>query len=275
MAQLAYDEALGSFDERGGYRRLDGAEARDLTLTVAGGIRPLGPALQLHAAVPLRVQSRALRGLPEATRVGPGDSTVGARLMALEDRMAGIRSSAPASWLPFLEPLVALRLPSGRPPAESRTPSQADVTGEGAYALLAGVSLVKFLTMDESVALTATYGHRFAHGVRGAGGSERRYEPGAEVDGKVAFFDVVDLFWSWTAFATARWTTPAASDGQTVPQSATRRVRVGVGVARYLAYPTWQLTASAAADPPLSGLGRGVPFAGASLAVGVRRSFPY
>ncbi|MCC6215835.1 MAG: hypothetical protein IT376_13305 [Polyangiaceae bacterium] len=275
MAQASYEEALGSFDERGSYRSLEGSAARDATLTLAGGVRPFGPALQLYGALPLRVQQRALAGIPEATRAGAGDATAGARLMALEDRMAGIRLDEPTSLIPFLEPVVAVRLPSGRAPADSRTPSQADVTGEGAYALLGGVSIVKFLTLDESLSVTATYGHRFAHRAGAAASGSRRYEPGAELDAKLAFFDVVDLHWSWTAFATGRWTAAAASDGRPVPASETRRIRVGIGGARYLTYPTWQLTASVAADPPVSGLSQGIPFAGASLALGLRRSFPY
>lgn len=274
-SQLAYDRGFGSFDARGKYRSLEGAEVDDVVLTLAGGVRLGTPALQVHGTLPLRLQHRELSGLPTATRFGLGDASLGFRAMLIEDLVAGLDLSEPRTLLPFFEPFVAVRAPTGRAPSDSETPTQADVMGDGAWTAIGGAQITKFLTLHQAVAVTGSYAHRFPHDVSSAAGRTRRYSPGDELDAKLAYVHVVDMFWSFSVFSTGRWTLQASNDGAEVPDSASRRIRFGAGLSHYLSYPTWQLTASAAFDPPVDGLSENVPFAGSSLALGLQRNFTY
>ncbi|MCK6537074.1 MAG: hypothetical protein L6Q84_29245 [Polyangiaceae bacterium] len=274
-SQLSYDRGFGSVDARGKYQSLDGSRVDDAVLTLAGGVRLGTPALQAHAAVPLRLQHRELRGLPAATRLGPGDASLGLRAMVVEDLVAGLDLSEPRTLLPFIELFVAGRFPTGRDASDSDTPTQADVTGEGAWSLLGGAQITKFVTLHQAVVATGSYARRFPHDVTGANGQTRRYAPGDEVDAKLAYVNVFDLFWSATLFSTARFTARAANDGVAVPDSDTRRVRFGGGVSHYLSYPYWQLTFSASFDPPVDDFAKNVPFASVTAGLTVQRNFTY
>jgi hypothetical protein len=274
-SQLSYDRGLGSFDAYGNYARLRDAEVDDVVLTLAGGVRLGTPALQVHAAVPLRLQYRELSGLAHATRFGAGDATLGFRAMVVEDAMGGIDLSDAGSLSPFFEPFIGARAPTGRAASDSETPTQADVMGDGAWSVFGGVAVSKFLTLAHALKLTGAYAHRFAHDVPGAAGADRRFAPGDEIDVNLAYLNLVDIYWSWTVFSSARWTLPAVSDDVRIENSDARRVRVGVGVSYYLTYPTWQLNTSVAADPPLSGLSKNVAFAGVTASLGLQRNFTY
>lgn len=273
--QLSYDRGFGSVDARGKYQSLEGARVDDAVLTLAGGVRLGTPALQLHATVPLRLQHRDLRGLPPATRVGPGDASLGFRAMVLEDLVAGLDLSEPSTLLPFVELFVAGRFPTGRDAGDSDTPTQADVMGEGAWTALGGAQITKFVTLHQAIVATGSYARRFPHQVAGASGQTRRYAPGDEIDAKLAYVNVFDLFWSATVFSTARFTARASNDGVAVPDSDTRRVRFGAGLSHYLSYPYWQLTGSASFDPPVDELGKNVPFTSATAGLTLQRNFTY
>jgi hypothetical protein len=197
------------------------------------------------------------------------------RATALEDPLSGIEPAKPRSWLPFLEPFVGVRVPTGRSPSDSDDSAQADVTGDGGWTLFGGVAITKFVAVRHALLASGSYGYRFAHDVDSPSGPARHFEPGSEVDAKLGYMHVLSVFWSWTAFASYRATFDASYDGVKVADSATRRIRVGASVSHYLVYPTWQLSLSGALDPPVSQLGRNVPFAGSSLALGLQRHFTY
>ena len=273
--QLGYDRGLGSFDSSGGFRSLGGAEVDDAVFTLAGGVRLGTPALQVHGTMPVRLQHRDLRGLAPATRIGAGDASLGLRAMVLEDWVAGLDLSEPGTLLPFVELFVASRFPTGRDAGDSETPTQADVMGEGAWTALGGAQVTKFLTLHQAVVVTGSYAHRFAHDVSGVQGQTRRFSPGNEVDAKLAYINVLDMFWSATVFSTLRWTLPASSDGERIADSDSRRWRLGAGVSHYLSYPYWQLTLSASFDPPVDGVSKNVPFAGVSTGLTFQRNFTY
>lgn len=273
--QLGYDRAFGSFARDGTYAGLDDASVQDLTLTLAAGLRLFTPALQVYTTLPLRLQQRSFSGVPSETRVGTGDATAGLRAILVDDLMAGMNFGEPRTLLPFVEPFVVARAPTGRAPSESNTATQADVMGDGAWALAGGVVLTKFVTVRQAVSANASYGHRFAHSVSGAAGVERRFSPGAEIDVKLAYVEVLDLFWSWSLFTTVRWTLPARSEGQSVDGSESRRVRLGASVSHYLTYPKWQLIGAVAFDPPVSDLSQGVPYAGATATLSMQRNFTF
>lgn len=272
-AQIAYDHGFGSFDAKGNYAQLDNAEVDDVTFTLGGGVRLGTPLLQLHGLVPLKLQHRELQGLPGETRGGLADVSLTLRATLLEDGATGIDGSRSESFVPTLEPFVGVRAPTGRSPSNSETPSQADVTGDGAWAAVAGLSVTKYVTRREAVLLGASYARRFPHDVKSAGGKSLRFTPGDEIDARLGLLHVFDLHWSAQLGATGRWTLPASSDGEEAPGSDTRRIRFVAGLSHFLTYPELQLTASLTGDPPIDGIGKQVPFAGMTAAIGVQRNF--
>lgn len=274
-AQLAYERGHGSFDARGRYRTLRGAEVDDVVLSLGGGIRLGTPAWQIYGSVPLRLQYRDLGGLAPAGAVGPGDASVGLRYMAVEDLVTGIDVHDARTFVPFVEPFVGVRAPTGRGPTGSKTPSGVDATGDGAWTAFAGVAVTKFLTLRDALVLVGSWGYRFPHDVAAAGGGARRFSPGQEVRARLAFVRVFNLFWSGSVFASVIFTSDVAQDGQRVPYSATRRVRFGASLMRYVVYPYWKLGLSASLDPPIEGFGQNIPFASASVACLVQRNFTW
>lgn len=271
---LGHDRAYGTYDRRGDYHALKRAEVDDLVLSLGGGIR-VTRLWQIHGSVPLRWQYRSFGDGRSGARLGPGDAGLGTRYMLFEDPMAGIDASDPGSWVPFFEPFVGVRAPTGRAPSESREATMADVTGEGAWAVYAGVSVAKFLTNRHVLQLSGTYGHRFEHDVAAPGGRVDRFAPGDEWDAALGYLQIVDMFWSWGVFSSLRSTASVRQNGALVDDSATHRVRFGARVSRYLEYPTWQLAVSAAFDPPASGFGENVPFAGTNVTLTLQRNFTY
>jgi hypothetical protein len=266
--ELGHDRGYGSFDAEGKFRALAGAEVDDAILSVGAGIRLWPRALQVNAAVPFRFQYRSLAGARES-HVGLGDAELGLRYLLLD---AGRPGAPDGRFVPFVEPLLGLRLPTGTGSEEATARTLVDATGDGATLVYGGVSLAEYLSDDGALKLLATYGHRFARQVDSPEGT-RRFAPGPEVTARAAFGHAIDLFWSWEVFLALRVTASSSLDGRAIADSATHRLRGGVAVAHYLRFPIWQLVASASFDPPVARLGSNVPFAGSSLILSVRRNF--
>jgi hypothetical protein len=270
---LTWDRAFGSFEGDAHYRRLKSAEVDDVVWRWGGGIRLGVPWLQVYASLPQKLQYRRLSGLAPATRVGIGDAQAGLRATLVEDRVERLDAGRPATWFPFIEPFIGVRAPSGRPPDASETETQADVMGDGAWLLFGGLSLTKYVNDDNAVALAGTWGHRFSRTVTTAAGSAHRFEPGSEYDARLSWLRVIGLFWSFSVFGNLRVTGTPRTDGVEIDDGATRRVRAGASVLRYLWYPAWQVSVAFDSDLPLGGLGKNVPFAGTSLTLSLQRNF--
>ena len=267
-AEINHDRGYGSFDAEGDFRTLDGAEVDDVILSLGAGIRLWPRALQVNAALPLRFQYRSLGG-SSGSHFGFGDAGLGLRYLLLD---AGRPGAPDGRFVPFVEPLLGLRVPTGTGPEDAAAPTLVDATGDGATLLYAGVSLAEYLSDDDALKLLATYGHRFARSVASPEGA-RRFAPGPEITARLGFGHAIDLFWSWEVFLALRMTGSSQLDGQTLADSATHRLRAGAALSHYLRFPTWQLVASASFDPPIGGLGSNVPFAGSSLFLSMRRNF--
>ncbi len=272
-SQLSWDRGFGSFTSDGRYHLLANAEADDIVWRWGGGFRPGLSWLQLHVSLPVKLQYRSLSGVDSATRIGFGDAQAGLRATLTEDRIAPFALRDASTWLPFLEPFVGLRAPTGRAPERSTTPTQADVMGDGAWLFFAGLSVTKYLSDDEAITLAGTWGHRFARSVPGVAGAVHRFEPGNEYDARVSWQHFMGLFWSTAIFGELRITEPPRSDGEKIANGGTRRVRLGMSALYYLSYPAWQLVPTLALDLPLNGLGKNVPFAGSSLSLSLQRNF--
>jgi hypothetical protein len=271
-AQLGWDHAYGSVDQRRRYRRLQQSEVDDGILTLGGGVRP-GPSwLGLQANLPLRVQHRALSGLPAADRVGFGDASLSLRFLVLQDPVLSVDLGRPESLRPFLEPFVGVRVPTGRGPDASKEASGADVTGDGAWAVFAGTTVTKFFGGHHALLLAGSYAHRFAHDVS-AGGGTQRYLPGDELDARAGYLHAPSLFWSWSVFSTLRRAGRPSYDGEPVADADTLRIRFGASLQHSWSYPRWQVQLGVAFDPPADGFAKNVPFASSSLTLGVQRNF--
>lgn len=267
-AELNYDRAYGSFDGDGSFRTLRNAEVDDLMLSLAGGLRLWPRALQLHGGVALRFQYRQFGSL-QGSHLGLGDSAVSLRYLLLD---AGREGAPDGRYVPFVEPFVGLRIPSGTGPEEADSATLVDATGDGATMAHAGVLLAEHVSESDAVELSVSYGHRFAREVE-YGEARRSFAPGPELNARASFGHSVDMFWSWKLFLSLRATGSSDLDGRTLADSATHRLRAGAMLAHFLRFPTWQLVASASFDPPIGGFGSNVPFAGSSLILSVRRSF--
>lgn len=273
-SELSYERGFGAFDAKGRFAPLSRAEADDVVLALAGGVRLGTPMLQLYGSVPVRFQYRDLHGLPAASAVGFGDSSATLRAMTLEDRMTGIDLSRPATLIPFVEPFIGVRVPTGRPATRSSEPTGVDAMGEGGWAVSAGVALTKYVTLSTAASVTASYGRRLPYSVE-RGTRSSKFQPGDELDVRLGVVHVFDLLWSASGFVSGRFTAESSLGGAGIRDSQTRRIRLGAGVERYLVFPTWQLGLSASLDPPLAGFGQNLPFAGTTLSLSMQRNFTW
>lgn len=267
-AQLSWERAFGSHDDSGRFSPAGGAEIDDLALTLGGGVRFLDRRLQLQGSLPLRVQHRSFDEGGASTRIGPGDASATLRWTAVEDPQSGIRWDDAQTLLPFLDLFVGGRAPTGRAPADTQDALGADITGEGAWQLLVGTKISKFVTSTHSLSIGATYGHAFAHD-----SGDVRFSPGASLSLRLAWLHLVDLWWFGGLFTSLRLSAAARADGRDVPDSTSRRLRLGGYVGYAFDLPNWEATLSLAVDPPLDHTGNNVPFAGTTLALAVQRNF--
>jgi hypothetical protein len=270
--ETLYEEGFGSAGADGRFRTLSGTHAADLVLSLAGGVR-FGPEdrLQVHGAVPLRVQTRRLSG-ERSTRAFPGDVSLGARVTVLYDTEEGIEGGRPETFRPTLDVMALALAPSGRPPEEGTDQTGADVTGIGSWALLGGIRLSKFLTVRDVIVLGAVAGWRFGRDL-----PERlpadRYTPGVDASFRLAWAHVIRHWLHAGAFTSFRLGGTAREDGREIPNSSTHRLRFGGFVTWSFAMPEWELTAALASDGFFPGAARNVPFVGIAASLAVTRSF--
>ncbi|MFW6049548.1 MAG: hypothetical protein ACODAU_00150 [Myxococcota bacterium] len=267
-AQLTWEHQVGGWANDGTFRRFDGTRAEDLALTVAGGVRFLEDRLQLHGSLPVRMQHRALPGLGTSTRAGLGDAFVGLRGTIVEGAQDGVEKGDPSTLVPWVDLILGAGIPTGRAPDRTRDATGADIMGDGSWDATLGAKLTQFVASRHALTATFTWSHRFARQVEG-----RRFAPGARYAVRLAWLHIPSLFWSWGPFASLDLTAPAEQDGNTVAASRTRRLRVGLFATHAIVFPTWELMVGLSSDAMFDGGGRNVPFAGATLSVGIQRVF--
>lgn len=266
-ASLSYTRARTSFDAAGKRQPLGQATADDLVWTLGGGTR-ITPAWQVHGSVPLRMQHRGFAGVDADTEVGIGDATVGTRYLVLEDPMTGLGNS----WRPFVDLLALARLPTGRAPEATTSPTGADVTGAGGYELTVGARVSKFITPRHALVLNSSVGYRPERSLEVPGG-DRDFAPGPVLNAHLMYLVVLDLWWSMGFHATGRWTGDSAEDGRSLSDSGSARTRFGVHVSHALVLPTWEITAAVWADPFWDGGARNQPFVGPTASLTLQRAF--
>jgi hypothetical protein len=269
--QLSYERGFGTHDPQGRFDRLGDASVDDVVLMVGGGFRFLDRRLQIHGSLPLRLQHRRF-GEQRDTRVLPGDANLDFRWTAIMGGTRGLGATHRRARLPFLDFFVGTRSPTGRAPESARSPLAADVTGMGSWEIHGGVRLVQFLTKRHALSMTAAYGYQLARDV-----PDRQdvvdFWPGHSVEVRASWLYIHNMLWSGGLFSAFRHTTTAHLDGQAVPHSSTRRMRVGAYFTHALALPTWETTVIVSSDVPADRVGQGIPFATASVAWIIQRNF--
>ncbi|MCH2108457.1 MAG: hypothetical protein MK135_03960 [Polyangiaceae bacterium] len=245
------------------------ATVLDSVFTLGGGVRLFSPRLQIQGSLPLRLQYRAL-GEEQEFALGFGDAFLNARWILFEDDTEGLIESG--SWVPFVEPFIGIGFPTGRPPAESRSPLLADVTGTGDWQLAFGLRTSRYLTEKDVLFANARWGHAFARQVVRLGEQER-FRLGEELNFQLSYFHFFNLFWALGGSVDYRVLTEARADGQVVPNSQARRMSVGAQLSYFFRWPSWQLRFGGSFDPPIPGVQANLPYGGVSVGLSLERHF--
>lgn len=268
-ARLRAEHLPWTAGEDGEVRALEGASVSDFVLDIGGGVRPLGPRLQLQALLPLRLQHRAFGELDEVGG-GLGDASLFTRFVAVSDEKHPLALGG--SWVPFVEPYVGVRFPTGRAPASAELSTLADVTGGGAYALLGGFRATRAITHDDTLLLGFGYGHSFPHDID-VGGTSHSAAPGDDWALVSAWFHAFGPEWLLGVSAGVRGAGDAHSDGANVEDSSRHRVALGADLSYLPEHSGLQLRVGSALDPPIDGFAKNEPFLGFALALSVEYHF--
>lgn len=275
-AQLGYQGYRGGYGSGGTYSSLDKLKmgGQDATLLIGGGWRPLRGPVQIQGALPLRWQERSYEYLGSHGSSGVGDVSMGLRWSASEDKMSGAFSGEPGSWLPFVDVIAGIKMPTGRPTEDSKPDlAFSDVMGDGAWQMTAGLRVLKYLSTSSAVGVGVDYSHPFEHDKPDGSGSTVRVTKGDSVELRANAVHLQGMRWSFGAFASYLMGARAREDGKAVADSAVRHLRFGASVTRVLSMPNWESTLGVALDPWWQDGARNVPFVGPSVTLGVRRNF--
>ena len=275
-AQLGYQGYRGGYGSGGAYSSLDKLKmgGQDATLLIGGGWRPLRSRVQIQGALPLRWQERSYEYLGSHSSTGVGDLSMGLRWSATEDTMSGAFSGEPGSWLPFVDVIAGLKMPTGRPTEDSKPDlAFSDVMGDGAWQMTAGLRVLKYVTTTSAVGVGVDYSHPFEHDKPDGSGGTLRVTKGDSVELRANVVHLQGRHWSFGAFGSYLIGANARENAKVVEDSAVRHLRVGASVTRVLSLPNWESTLGVALDPWWQDGGRNVPFVGPSLSLGVRRNF--
>lgn len=271
--EASYERGFGSFGADGRYRALEQADVDDFILALGGALRLGSSDWQVGVKAPLRLQHRKLRGMERALAAGPGDMRFDVRWSAIEDPAKPLRFD-PSTWLFGITPFAGVLVPTGGSPDHTEEPTGVDIMGDGSVTLVAGVDLLKALGLSDAVDVEFSYGYRLARSVDAtATGSAHTFRPGDEIQARLAYSHRFDLDWAVGVLALSRFTLAVEDEDGSVENSATRRMRGGLFVARFLSYPTWQLRFQALADVPVTDFGKNVPFSGPTFTLSLTRAF--
>lgn len=262
-SQLSYERGFGSFDASGRFSSLRGVRVNDAVFALGAGYRLFSP-LQLHASLPLRVQSRDIDSLGSSTAVGPADATVGIRADIVEEGHVGRLVGAP-----FVQLGALLTVPTGTTPEESEDVTGADMTSDGSWGVSPLVRVSKTVSERDTLELRGAYLVRLPREVTATTGESRRLRAPHEAQLYAGYTRTHGLFWLWGVHVDFRAGSQAQEDGAGVADSETRRTRAGARVVHYVGYPNWALSAALVSDLPLDGLDANVPFAGTTLSLGL------
>ncbi len=261
--EASWEHAMWSYGADARQRKLRNARADDWVLALGGGYRLFEP-FQVHAAAPLRIQRRRLGDESAQNAIRPGDALVGARYLAHSDPLPAHGMARFAQ----LELSSFAKLPTGRDATESETRTGVDATGDGVLQFGLGVDAAVRLPRVHWLDAGIGFALRLPREVQG-----RELDPGDEITLRAGYAWVPDIFLAIGTRVSYRGTLASQEDGEQVPDSETRRLRLNVFARHTLQHPLWYLTTSLSSDLPLDGFGRNVPYAGSTLSISVQRSW--
>lgn len=253
----------------GEVRALEDARVNDYVFELGGGVRPFGLRLQLQGLVSLRLQERAF-GERDEMGAGFGDASFYARYAVLfDDKLPALLGG---SWLPFLEPYLGARFPTGRPPSEAELATLADATGAGSYALLAGVRATRALTHDDTLLASFGYGHSFSHDIE-VGQATYSGAPGDDWSLGLAWFHAFGPRWLLGTSAGVRGATDARLDGSRVTDSSRHRIALGADLSYMPEQSGFQFRLGGMLEPPIDHFAKNEPFLGFAVALAAEYHF--
>ena len=259
----------------------DDVSATDLVLAVGGGLRfPFYDRLQLNGILPIRTQLRTLPsadGADSATAVGAGDAALFLRWSALDDDERGLCDPA-ASARPSLDLFAGTKLPTGRYADGPEARDLARTTGDGSAALIAGVTVLKYIGSTHGARLSLRYVHHFPRDSRTALTGYDSFTEGDQLGVTAGYWLSHGMRWLFGATLDSTWTlassasAPGASS-ETLADSEMRQASVSLQVTRVLRMPNLDLTLAIGSDLPLPALSANVSWEGVQASLALRYHF--
>lgn len=271
--QTTFEKGIGTFNNQGVYSGLNNVEVDDVVVSFGGGIRLFHPKWQIYGSIPTRFQYRSFAGTSGDLSVGLGDVTSTVRWTALEDNLMGISADDTGTFIPFVDLYLGAKMPTGRAPENTRTATGADITGDGAWQLIVGTKVSKFVTSEHVLELGAAYSHRFARSITTIGGVTD-FEDGDELNLRLGYLHIPNLEWSWGLNTSLKLEGKAKTNGAVVPRSQSRRLRFGAHVTWGFDFPYWEATLSGVMDALWDDAGTNLPYVGPAFSLTLRRQFP-
>ena len=270
--QTTFEKGIGTFNSQGDYSSLNNVEVDDVVVALGAGTRLFHPRWQIYGSVPARFQYRSFAGTPGDLSVGLGDITTTVRWTALEDNLMGISPEDTSTFFPFLDLYLGAKAPTGRAPEDTRSPTGADITGDGAWQLIVGTKVSKFVTSEHVMELGAAYSHRFARSITSIGGVTD-FEAGDELNLRLGYLHIPNLEWSWGLNTSLKLEGKSKTNGMVVRGSQSRRLRFGAHLTWGFDFPYWEATLSGVMDALWDDASTNLPYVGPAISLTLRRQF--
>jgi hypothetical protein len=272
---------LGRHDLDGRYRSLDsGVSATDAQLTLGGGLRfPFYDRLQVHGALSGRLQHRRLpdedgSGTSSALAGGLGDVSGFLRWSASFDDQRGLVGAA-RSLVPSLDLYAGAKAPSAAYHEGISARDVARTMGDGAWGIVAGARLIKYLTPAHAARVSLRYDARLWRDADADVTGFSRFSPGDQVGLTLAYLGLKGMWWMFGCTADFTFTLPssartASGGSRSLSGTEMRETVLGVHLTRVLLMPRLDLTGSLSYTLPLPKLSQNLSFEGVLAGLALR-----
>lgn len=272
---------IGRHDLDGRYRALDpGVSASDAQLTLGGGLRfPFYDRLQVHGALSGRLQHRRLPdadggGSSAALAAGLGDVSGFLRWSASFDDQRGLFGAA-GSFVPSLDVYAGAKAPTAAYHEGIDARDVARTMGDGAWGIVTGARLIKYLTPAHAARVSLRYDARLWREADAEVTGYSRFSPGDQVGLTVAYLGLKGMDWMFGCSADFSFTLPSAARraggaSRTLRGTEMRETVLGVHLTRVLIMPRLDLTVSVSYTLPLPRLSQNLSFEGILAGLALR-----
>lgn len=255
--------------------------ATDLVLALGGGLRfPFYDRLQLNGMLPVRTQLRTLPsadGADSATALGAGDAALFLRWSALDDDELGL-CDPEASARPSLDLFAGTKLPTGRYADGPEARDLARTTGDGSAALIAGVTVLKYVGSNHGARLSLRYVHHLPRDSTTALTGYDSFTEGDQLGVTAGYWISHGMHWLFGATLDTTWTFASRASrpgarGEALADTEMRQTSLGVQVTRVLHMPNLDFTLALGSDLPLPAVSANVSWEGLQASVALRYHF--